>query len=485
MSKKLTKKMLDALIKEAMLQEDIQVNNIPNDLKKEPKNNYKDPIKAKVKKLSQNDGVDTDISVNDINQAVVNNDPDEMDALKFLAQGLKTSSVSGKQFTKDFATASGKVGKSKIQTQDKPQSVFQFDISNAGMQDSTPTMGPALKNVFDTIGLYDETLYGRIEKISIFSNTLIEAAEGGTTAADLLKRAGLLKFTRYVMVLDYLNTIAKNVDAGAGAYLFETFLAALAGGNVAGKETTATGQMGGADFTFGNNPLARGSSKYLKGSSKATQSPKGFEKKEYIHYVIAKKVLDAAGGKESSMDIDQILGFDIYYPVVAVVEPKKKFQFYKVKNKEIEKSGSVFSTTDTFEIPATSEYYISTLKLVTVKGEKFRDVLDKALKEVGGDFEAAFREFQTAFDSVAQAKESVGVYSTSGKQADGDKAITDLVAYKTALKAVFEKLATLDPAGSEYEAPTDTSALSENKMKQLDLMIEHMVKQFIKGNLND
>ena len=485
MSDKLTKEMLDALIQEVMLQEDIQLNNIPNHLKNTPKKNYKNPIKAKVKSLADNDKIPASISVDDINQALANNKTDEIDAIRFLARGLAANSDSGKQFTKDVATASGKVGKSKIQAQPVTGSVFQFDISNAGMQDSTPTMGPALKNVFDTIGLYDETLYGRIQKISNFSNTLIKAAKGGQNAADLLKQAGLLKFTRYVMVLDYLNTIAKNVDAGAGAYLFETFLAALAGGNVAGKETTASGQMGGADFTFGNNPLARGSSKYLKGSSKATQSPKGFEKKEFVHYVIAKKILDAQGGKESSMDIDQILGFDIYYPVVAVIEPKKKFQFYKVKNKAIEKSGGAFSPSDSFEIPTTSQYYISKLELVTVKGEKFRDVLNKALKKVGGDFEAAFKEFQSAFDSVAEAKESVGLYSTSGKQKDGDKAIEDLIAYKAALKSVFEKLAILDPKEDEYERPADTSKLDENKMTELDLMIENMVKQFIKGNLND
>ena len=40
-------------------------------------------------------------------------------------------------------------------------------------------------------------------------------------------------------------------------------------------------------------------------------------------------------------------------------------------------------------------------------------------------------------------------------------------------------------AGDLGGSTTAKAAFTENKMKELDLMIENMVKQFIKGNLND
>ena len=486
MSDKLTKEMLDALIQEALLQEDVPLSQLPAKLRAKVKKKYDDnddEIKDKTKGLANNIAPDAKISVDDIALAFKDDDAEDIEAIDFLKTNLIGKPK--KDFAKDIADASTRVGKSSIQTQDDPQSVFQFDISNAGMQDSTPTMSPALKNVFDTIGLYDDTLFGRIKKISDFSDNLIKASTD-STAADTLRSKGLLEFTRYVMVLDYLNTISKNVDAGAGAYLFETFLAALAGGNVAGKEQTGGGKMGGADFTFGNNPYARGSSKYLKSTSAASQAASGFEKREFVHYVVAIKVLDQGKApKESSIDVEQILGFNIYYPILEVVKPKKQFQLYKAVGKGVEAVGDAIKTTDRVTLPRTNDYFIGQLKLVSVNGQKFRDVLDKAVNQIGGEFETAFKEFQSAFDSVAEAKESVGLYSTSGKQKDGDKAIEDLIAYKAALKSVFEKLATLDPQGRQYQAPTDTSKLDENKMTELDLMVENMVKQFIKGNLND
>lgn len=491
MSDKLTKEMLDALIKEAMMQEDIQFGNIEKALSKaqaqgNPKDKYKKntgQIKTKITKLAMNDNDGTDISRDDIALAINNNDDDDIEAIKFLRTNL--NQPDRKDFADDIANASMKVGKSKIQTQDEPQSVFQFDLSNAGMQDSTPTMGPALKNVFDTIGLYDDTLFGRIKKISDFSDNLIKASTD-TNVAAILKSKGLLEFTRYVMVLDYLNAISKNVDAGAGAYLFETFLAALAGGNVAGKEKTTSNKMGGADFTFGDNPYARGSSKYLKSTSASSQAASGFEKQEFVHYVIAIKALDKGSAeKESSIDVEQILGFNIYYPILEVVKPKKEFQLYKAVGQGVEATDSI-KTTDRVTLPRTNDYYIGQLRLVSVNGQKFRAVLDDAVKAIGGKFETAFKGFQSAFDSVAKAKESVGLYSTSGKATDGNQAITDLLDYKTALKAVFTALAKV-PTGEKagFEDGVDTSKLDENKMTELDLMVENMVKQFIKGNLND
>ena len=119
-------------------------------------------------------------------------------------------------------------------------------------------------------------------------------------------------------------------------------------------------------------------------------------------------------------------------------------------------------------------------------------MVDKAVNKIAGQYEQAFKGFKDAFDAVAKAKESVGLYSTSGTQNDADQAITDMVAYKTALAAVFTKLAELrtdEPAQAQgYAAPTDTSALTENKQKKfqaLDKMIKELMLEHLQGNLND
>jgi hypothetical protein len=263
-------------------------------------------------------------------------------------------------------------------------------------------------------------------------------------------------------------------------------LAALAGGNVTGKEQTAKGTMGGADFSFGNNPDARGSSKYLKSTSEATQAVSGFEKIESVHYVIAEKVLDkgkAQGAKESSVDVDQIVAFKIYYPVLQVVVPKRVFQFRNTKKETI--GEPIIQDTGSITIPRKN--LIGELKLVSANGEKFRDILKKSVDNIGGDIQSAFTKFQDAFDKVGSAKESVGSYSTTGKASDGNKAIQDMLAYKTALASVFDTLKNIRDSGGEegkpatgYEAPSDVEVgkLKENKtksLKELDKLIEHVI----------
>ena len=379
--------------------------------------------------------------------------------------------------------ANDSVGTSKITKKDIQDVIFNYDLKNASMQDGTPSLPPSLKNLFDILDLESGTLFGRLKKLIEFSNNVIKASKkGGPTEA--LKELGPLKFIQFTMAMEYISTIVKSVDAGSGAYMFETFLAALAGGNVTGKEQTAKGTMGGADFSFGNNAVARGSAKYLKKGSAATQAVSGFEKKETVHYVIAEKVLDKGDAeKESSVDVDQIIAFKIYYPVLQVVVPKQVFQFRDTNKKTI--GDPIVQDSGSITIPRANP--IGDLKLVSANGEMFREILEKSVENIGGDIKRAFKQFQEAFDKVGNAKESVGSYSTTGKQADGNKAIEDMLEYKAALASVFETLEDIGySAGEEgqpatgYEAPEQATVdkLKENQtksLKELDKLIEHVI----------
>ena len=494
---KLDEKEIQKLVEET-LKEVISVNILPKALTNAGKSGYPQ-VEPGVKSLAKNDGKDKDITPSDIEKALVDDDKDEIDAINFLRQNI-AGNAAGKpkdEFAKDLNTAVSKVaqaqrdrvdyksaGDSNVKTATDDDQLFQFDITNAKMQTGTPAMSPALKNVFDFLQIQDDTLFGRIKKLSEFSDNLLQASKNDNAAKQYLENLGLLKFTQFAMAMDYLNTVSKNIDSGSGAYFFETFLAALAGGNVAGKEKTGSGGQGGADFTFGNNSNARGSSKFLKETSKSSQSPKGFERQEFVHYVVARKVLDSGdpAEKASSLDVDQILGFKIYYTILQVIKPKTIFQLYTLDgSNNPQKLGDTIyrqeGSSDPIITQQKGQGFLSELKIVSVKGEQFKKVLETAVGNLEGNFKNAFNKFKKTFDTVTAAKESIGSYASTGEQAAGNDAIDKLLEYQTAMKSLFTDFDELKDGG--YEAPDSQrlKKLGESKLSELDKLILEVLKE--------
>jgi hypothetical protein len=500
MSNKLTKKKIDLLIEQVLNEKKIKLTDIPDSLKSAEKKIYKkknSKSKNSVQALAKNDKDEKNISIRDIETAYTDRVQDELGAIDFLDTSLNRRSgkndvynqlqTNKKQAAININKDAGKLdfttGDSIIKKKDMQDVVYQYDLANATMQDSVPTLSPALKNVFDFLGMQSDTLFGRLKKLSEFSNNLIDAYKNKDSALTALNEMGTLKFIQFTMAIDYLSTIAKNVDAGAGAYLFETFLAALAGGTVTGKETTAKGTMGGADFTLAGRTNARGSSKYLKDTTKPKQAVSGFEKAETVHYVIAEKTLDTPSNKkESSLDIDQVIGFRIYYPVLHVIVPQRVFRFIDHTGKQIDPKTEgefMFQSEGSISIPKMN--FVGELKLVSAYGEKFRKVLNKVVDKTEDKIKNAFTKFQSSFDKVSKAKESVASYSVSGKQNDGDAAINDLISYKQELAALFRQLKDLGgEKDTGYQEPEQATVdkLKENKtksLKELDKLIEHVI----------
>ena len=464
-------------------------------------------IDVKIKSLANNDNQSADISVDDIVDAYKQNDADELDAINYMGQGLsidiggklkkpfndlKNDAIAQLQQMAQDQSMDMRVGKTKIEYEDVQKSINNWNLANASMQDATPKLPRSLKNLFDVLSLDSTTLDGRLKKISEFSKNVLLAAANDDTAKKALNKMGTLKFTQYALAVDYLSTISKAVDSGSGAYLFETFLAALSGGNVAGKEQTKKGKSGGADFTFGSGVNARGSSKYLKDTSAATQAFAGFEKEETVHYVVATKILDKGNApKVSSQDPDQLIGFNIYYPVLHVIIPKLVFRWVDTNGIQV---GDLILATDQKNLNIKThiksfpnDTHIAQLMLVNQNGEIFRDLLNKAVDNMAGDINKAFDKFQVAFDKVDAAKESVGGYAVSGKQKDGEDAIDNLFNYQAALKEVFNILkqqsystpaSAPGKAAKGYEEPdaTKVAKLNENNLENiLDKMIQEVI----------
>ena len=391
----------------------------------------------------------------------------------------------GKELKNKLASLSSEIPdfdikKQKVDQKTDPDSVFQFDLRNVEMSSATPQLSPALYNIFKSLSLEDKTLLGRMKLINQFSNDLMKAGEGDVPATNKLNELGLLKFTQYALVVDYLSTICRQLDSGSGAYMFEVFLGMLAGGSVKGKETTSGGKMGGADLSFGGTDLASGSSKFLRSKS-ATQAMSGFEKEgEYVHYIVAKKNLQKdTGGKTSSSDVKSLLGLDIYYCVVYVRKAKSKFVLFGMDSsgtpKYIEQQTRAKDVSK-LKIPVDDNTFVGTLNFVDDKANEYRGTLEKALTTVNNDLKKGFEMLQAAMDDSVRVKESLGDYSTSGTNADA--AAENFIAFRKTFKDVMTNLSTID-SGYKSASADKVAQLEEQKItaKMIQKLIEEKFKK--------
>lgn len=154
--------------------------------------------------------------------------------------------------------------------------------------------------VGQTVKTPDE-LIGALTEVAKFSETISEAGQKtqtlfGENGAYNAKNASKL------ILLDYMNSMISDYSSIVGGYGFEYLLAALAGGQQAGIQTTADGKMGVVDFTFGDGTY--GSSKLYGSFAGIKQAVSGFKDKvgQEVFYLIAvRKKVD-----------EKTLGIDLY-----------------------------------------------------------------------------------------------------------------------------------------------------------------------------
>jgi len=122
------------------------------------------------------------------------------------------------------------------------------------------------------------------------------------------------------------------------------------------------------------------------------------------------------------------------------------------------------------------EYYKNPAVLrIGRKSDDFQDALIKnmnaTIKDGANDDEKkaaiVIQQMKAALENSQEATQKITAYASSGEQATGDEAVK-------ALKQA-------EAASRELASKGYGQTLSENKMKELDLMIENMVKQFLKG----
>ena len=313
----------------------------------------------------------------------------------------------------------------------------------------------------------------RMKKLSQISKLFFKAAGGDKRAIKTLKDMEPTLFLSYVMLMDYFAEISKSFDSGSGAYLFEWFLAMLAGGQVTGKETGPGGGMAAVDFKWKGG---KGSAKYYATKSDIKQAATGFKKGESVYYIVALKKQDIKQQGETSRgtsDPSKITLVDIYAPTKKKIDDttfeisaRKPKEAKKPKETKVDGVKRITLSKPTDKVPIGNNMgdLIATIYIAQVPTKSFRDMAYSAVSsELTSMKQLLLSTFEGFFKQLEIADNSCRKYSISGKISDAN--------------ATFSAI---DNSRDKFEelVPKVNDEMKENKnnsIKNLDKLIKEVI----------
>ena len=309
-----------------------------------------------------------------------------------------------------------------------------------------------------------------------------------------LQSMDLRKFISQVMLMEYFVEISKSFDSGTGGYVFEWFLALLAGGRVTGKETGPGGGMGAVDFRYdlGNAKGRAGSAKYYNKIKNIKQAAGGFKLNEPVGYVIAikKQGMEQVGEKErGTSDPARLIAAEIYTPAVKLVNIDSTTGDYTF---ELYKSITTTSSPKTIVVPS-----------ITIKGkegkpdkikpgklvldnqlgdpvgiifiadtpiESFRDMMSRAVGNLVGDRKKILLEkFEAFFTNLDGIDTKARIYSSGGDISKANEVINDIA------KADDDFNALIDIFNKPEQMYVPFQENKTKSLKELDKLIERVI----------
>jgi len=501
MSNKLTKEMLDALIKEALLQEDFPYKDAVSLYGGATKDELGD-IGPRIQKqlfdrLASLEDPNSEVSDSDFDHFLVDQNWEDYDEqmqrlMVALYKSPKTPDDVRKK-AKDVMDAFDELMKDKLK---KRQTITQPQIRSAGGEvgDFPDELDTILNTVFGTTDDFLE----RIKKVNEISNFYYQLAidpekRGPKAGRTALANKPNNEFLAEVMLLEYFAEIVSSFDQGAGAYLFEYFLAALSGGRVTGKEAGPGGGMGAVDFRTKGDQA--GSAKFYSSSSDISQAISGFNIGLEVRYIIGlkKQTKGQIGTKTAKGGTDpaRLIGADIYYVSVKRTGDKE----FEVRR--VNKDGSLGSTnlfkSEHIEGAAGKEKlkfadyinensFLSTLFVAETRTKTFRDmVFDSVSSSTNSLKQSILEEMEKFFVQLDAANANCKKFAASGDLDEGSNTLNAIDAADAAFANLANKFANAAVKDVSGKRTLEKIPVTENKMAELDLMIEHMVKQFLKG----
>jgi hypothetical protein len=484
MSSKLTKKKIDLLIEQVLMEKDLPIN-----VKDYSKDDYlKDIFTSsgrkqtgvknlninQYKNLSNADRVPNNLTAADYEKAGIE-DPVVKQVLKHGYSAHKKAAIDPiKDPTEIGDIKDIEMGKQVYE----PESIAFGQMANIGMQSSNPTNAAPLGKMAEGLAASISTFFDgtatfedRVQKISKFSETVFKKEKIDNPKVTEVLAASLF--------LDYLTTVVREIDAGAGAYQFEALLAAMAGGAVTGKDEGAagTGQMGAVDFIMNDGSF--GSSKYYSkaGSGDISQAYTGFSNKvgKTTLYIIAhKKGTDNTQVSSGEADPTKIIQLNIYLVSVMplIPNPTKPKHFKVWVNGGSAKTGT--DTSGKLNIsPSLKTATPIVIKVAGGGGDTLRASLKASTQESDQKIKDAYSHFQEVFKEMYNANQKAQRYASTGDTAVGNAALTSL---STADDKFIDLAATL--SGKEKADIETSRTITENKtksLKDLDKLIEHVI----------
>ena len=347
-----------------------------------------------------------------------------------------------------------------------------------------PAQFEIFKNVFGGIGGGGkDVLLTRIKKLTemtkwIMSDTpsrapTVESSPLFADSKDLLTS---------VMVLEYFDTFMKDIDHGAGAYYFESFLAYLAGGISGGKEKGAAGGMGESDFIMSDG--SKGSAKYLQKDSEVSQNYNSFVKGKPVTYVVAYKE-DAFGEKTS--DVEELAKVTVSVFTVerldyglSEAETTSRFRIND-SDANVKVKVSTTGSRTVYFTDYVKNNIVGSFMLVKTTDEQKQglfDRVDDAINNLGGNYKQIFGEFKELMRLIICAKDNSKMYASSGNAKEhGDVALKCLQDAENKQTKFINSMSTSAPTNVQ-PAPNASQAIDENQ-KLTEKILDKLIKAVI------
>ena len=319
------------------------------------------------------------------------------------------------------------IGKSaeKKQTVSAPE----FRPQRGEVGSFSPDMIKIINNVFSNTPI---DFKARMDRISEISQRYYKLSTEDTAPAAILEKQNISTTMSEILLLDVLNHIVKDFDAGSGAYLFEYFLAMIAKGNVEGKSLTDKGRMGAVDFKSaqtGTSPdgepeFVHGSAKYYQKGSGITQALDGFPIGKIVQYIVAikKQGAEQIGDKSrGTSDPDRIMALDIYS--VNVLR-KTKNDFRVVSGGKQRRAATKGNKLDVSA--HLSDSFVNTIYISRLRTDSFREMIDDAIGNVGGAIQETYKALKSYYDAITEAKSNSKQYVADGDLKVGMKVFENL-----------------------------------------------------------
>lgn len=366
----------------------------------------------------------------------------------------------------------------KVQAAQVPDSTIsgpEFSTRRA----ETGEFPPAQKMIVQRAMADAGNIYNRIKALSKISSQYFQASVGKGTRKDDLQSKTASEILNDIMLLDTFNYVIKDMDAGAGAYLFEYLLAMLVEGRVTGKETTDEGKMGATDFISADG--TKGSAKYYSNPSSVGQAVGGFNVNEPVKYVVGIKKEDikdtgrTQASKGGKSDPARIVAIDLFYFSVNM-DSRGKFKAgsrdLKIKVDGTKKKVILDSAID-------SSSYAGTIYLASVATSNFAEMMDNAIETTQQDIQEAYTAMKNMFAEMQTVKQSTKMYISSGDIAKGNDAFESLKKTEDNFSTVVKKLTSEEGYGQMDQ--TTNKIVQENKFESLDQLIAESIRDIRKS----